>query len=116
MVIQKKKSKEELQFIQYKRQFIENVLECKFLGSVISTCSNGNLNSSINDLAKKARKVLFALYSRFSAIGNVPIQVASNLFDSLVRPILTYNSEICMMDTYLPFLKAKERAKNSNIL
>ena len=112
MVFQRRLSKVEKPFIKYKNQFIDNVTEYKFLGSVI--CSNGNLNSSINDLAKKARKVLFALYSRFSAIGNVPIHVASNLFDSLVKPILTYNSEICMMDVYLPFIRAKTRAKNSN--
>jgi len=44
-------------FLFYKNQFIDNVTEYQFLGSVLNR--NGNLNSSINDLAKKSKVPCF---------------------------------------------------------
>jgi hypothetical protein len=51
----------------------------------------GNLNHSLEDLAKKAQKVLFSIKSRVVSLGNIPIKVSNNLFDKLVQPVLTYN-------------------------
>jgi hypothetical protein len=40
--------------------------------------SNGNLNHSLEDLAKKAQKVLLSIKSRVaSSLGNIPIKVSS---------------------------------------
>ena len=47
-------------------------------------------------------------------MGNFPVKVMSNLFEKLVRPILTYNSEISYMDYYLTFYRAKKRAAQTN--
>jgi hypothetical protein len=66
---------------------IQNVSEYIFLGSLIK--SNGNLNHSLEDLAKKAKKVLFSIKSRVSSLRNIPIKVSNNIFDKLVQPVLT---------------------------
>jgi hypothetical protein len=49
---------------------------------------------SLEDLAKKAQKVLFSIKSRVASLGNIPIKVSNYLFDKLVQPVLTYNAEI----------------------
>jgi hypothetical protein len=82
------------------------------LGSLIK--SNGNLNHSLEDLSKKAQKVLFSIKSRVSSLGNIPIKVSNNLFDKLVQPVLTYNAEISFMGSYLTYYRAKRREEISN--
>ena len=49
-----------------------------------------------------------------SDFGQIPVKVACNLFDTLVKPILTYNSEISFMDSYLKLFRATLRVKKSN--
>jgi hypothetical protein len=46
-------------FIDFKGDVIKNVTEYTFLGCLFK--SNGNLRHSLEELAKKARKVLFSL-------------------------------------------------------
>ena len=99
-------------FIHFDGDTIQNVCEYKFLGCLLK--SNGNLKHSLEDLAKKARKVLFLLREKSVSMGNFPIKVYNNLFDKLVRPVLTYNSEISFMDYYHPFYRAKKRAAQTN--
>ena len=55
--------------------------------------------------------VLTAMTSDF---GQIPDKVACNLFDTLVKPILTYNSEISFMNSYLKLFRATLRAEKSN--
>jgi hypothetical protein len=102
-------------FIDFKGDVIQNVTEYKFLGCLFK--SNGNLRNSLKELAKKARKVLFSLREKTSSLGILPISVSINLFDKLVRPILTYNSEISFMDYFLVYHRAKQRAilRNGNM-
>jgi hypothetical protein len=69
----------------------------------------------LEDLAKKAQKVLLSIKSRVaSSLGNIPIKVSNNLFDKLVQPVLTYNAELFFMDSYLTYYTAKRRAEISN--
>ena len=75
--------------------------------------NNGNLNYSLEDLAKKGRKVLFSIKAKTSSLGYLPIEVSNNLFDKLVRPVLTYNSEISFMDGHLPYYRAKIRGEKN---
>ena len=99
-------------FLNFNDVMIQNVCEYKFLGCLLK--SNGNLKHSLDDLAKKARKVLFLLREKSAAMGNFPINVFNNLFDKLIRPILTYNSEISFMDYHLSLYRAKNRAAKNN--
>ena len=113
MILQNNPSKINKPFLKFKGKYLEKVYEYKYLGCVIT--SNGSLTSCSSDLAKKARKVLFAINSYSSGFGQLPVRVSCNLFATLVKPILTYNSEICYMDTYIQFYRAKLRAnKNSS--
>lgn len=112
MVVQNHPNNKINPFIKYKGQLLENVREYKYLGCIIS--SNGSLVNCSSDLANKARKALFAIKSYTSNFSQVPVKVACNLFQTLVRPILTYNSEICFMDSYLKFYRANMRASKSN--
>ena len=107
MVLQQRNINSNTSFINFKGNIIQNVSEYKFLGSLIK--SNG-----IEDLAKKAQKVLFSIKSRVASLGNIPIKVSNNLFDKLVQPVLTYNAEIYFMDSYLTYYRAKRRAEISN--
>lgn len=112
MIIQNNPPKIKKSFIKYKGQFLENVNTYKYLGCVVNC--NGSLISCSQDLANKARKVLFAIRSYTSEFCQVPVRISCNLFNSLVKPILTYNSEICYMDSYLKLHRAKLRAKKNN--
>jgi hypothetical protein len=38
----------------------------------------------------------------------LPVKVANNLFDSLVKPIMTYNSEVTYLDTFISLYRAKK--------
>ena len=112
MVLQQRNINSNTSFINFKGNMIQNVSEYKFLGSLIK--SNGNLNPSLEDLAKKAQKVLFSIKSRVASLGNIPIKASNNLFDKLVQSVLTYNAEISFMDSYLTYYRAKRRAEISN--
>ena len=92
MIFQNNCCKSPKSFVKYKNICIENVKEYKYLGCLIN--SNGSLVNCTSDLTKKARKVLFSIKSLTSEYGQLPIKVACNLFDTMVKPILTYNSEI----------------------
>ena len=112
MVLQQRNINSNTSFINFKGNMIQNVSEYKFLGSLIK--SNGNLNPSLEDLAKKAQKVLCSIKSRVASLGNIPIKASNNLFDKLVQSVLTYNAEISFMDSYLTYYRAKRRAEISN--
>jgi hypothetical protein len=73
--------------------------------------SNGRLVNSGLDLSKKAKKsIIHLILVRFQ----LRYIVAGNTFDTLVKPILTYNSEISFMDSYLKLFRATLRAEKSN--
>jgi hypothetical protein len=44
----------------------------------------------------------------------LPVKVANNLFDTLVKPIMTYNSEVTYLDTFISLYKAKKRASTND--
>ena len=69
---------------------------------------------SAHELSKKAIKVMFSIKSNTSSLNHLPIKLSCHLFDSLVRPILTYNGEIWYMDIYQAFYKSCIRATKNN--
>ncbi len=46
-------------------------------------------------------------------LNNLPIDVTCNLFDALIKPILSYNAEITYLDSYISYFRAKNRASIS---
>ncbi|CAB9544920.1 hypothetical protein BROOK1789C_2050 [Bathymodiolus brooksi thiotrophic gill symbiont] len=50
----------------------------------------------------------------FSNFEQLPVNLSCKLFDTLIRPILSYNCEIWYMDEYLPLYRAMLRATRNN--
>ena len=78
----------------FKESQIEHCMECKYLGILFKPL--GIFTSAINLLCKKASKAMFCirklLYSH-----NLNVYPHLKLFDSCVRPILLYCSEIRLL-------------------
>ena len=93
--------------LKFKDNFLENVKEYKYLGCMIN--SNGRLVNSSLDLSKKAKKVLFSIKVSIHLIL-VRFQlryVACNPVDTLVKPILAYNSEMSFLKLFRATLCAE---------
>lgn len=63
-----------------------------YLGIVFNR--NGTFKTGIDNLTAKGKKSYFSWCSEFNNNNNTPISVILKLFDSLVKPILLYGSEI----------------------
>jgi hypothetical protein len=66
------------------------------------------------ELSKKGSKVMFSMFKYLNPIENVSIKIYKKLFESLVKPILMYNSEICYIDFYEKILEGQLPANKSN--
>jgi hypothetical protein len=95
-------NKSDFYFNGYK---LEKVLKYKYLRKFHSTHI---------ELSKKGSKVMFSMFKYLNPIENVSIKIYKKLFESLVKPILMYNSEIWYMDFYGKLLKGQLRANKSN--
>ena len=74
-------------------EFIEVCKKFCYLGVEIS--STGSFHSSMENACKKARRALYSLYASLNVYnneGNIPLFI--KLFNILIRPILTYGSEV----------------------
>ena len=91
---------------------LSEVKDFKFLGNIINSC--GNFTKTSEELSKKGIKVLFLLRNYMSNFNFVPTNLSCKLFDSLIRPILTYNSEIWFMDNFITTFRAENRAESNN--
>lgn len=78
MILQPNSAKSVVSFLNYNGNMITNVLEYKFLGTLIK--SNGKLISSLGDPAKKQEKVIFAPKGNVASWENLPIEISTNLF------------------------------------
>ena len=75
---------------------IETVDEYKYLGIILSY--NGNLKHAAKYLYDKSLKAIFALKSKILDYKAITPKLQMKLFDSLIKPILTYGSEIWISD------------------
>ena len=99
--------------LYYDNHPLEEVKEYNFLGTIID--HKGSLHKGIQELSKKGLKVIFSLRKIFNNFTQLPVNLSCKLFDTLVRPILCFNSEIWFMDDYLPSYRAMLRAIKNNI-
>ena len=67
-------------------------LRYKYLGYEIYF--NGNLTHTAEALYEKSLKALFSLRRKLNNFQDVSVKVQIKLFDSLIRPILTYGAEL----------------------
>ena len=76
----------------YQEEKIENVKIYKYLGLTFSAF--GNFSMAKQELKKIALKALFKLKKEMGCFFRSKVKVTLQLFDSLVKPILLYGSEI----------------------
>jgi hypothetical protein len=91
---------------------LEKLLKYKYLGNLIE--ASGKFHSTHIELSKKGSKVMFSMFKYLNPIENVSIKIYKKLLESLVRPLLVYNSEIWYMDFYEKILKRTIAANKSN--
>ena len=103
MILENNCGKPQNYFVKFKNNFLENAKEYKYLDCMIN--SNGGLVNSSLHLSKKPKMYYFA---------QIPVKVACDLFDTLVKPMLAYNSEISFIDSFLKLFRATLRAEKSN--
>ena len=72
-------------------QSLEHVSSYKYLGLVFNF--NGKFNVGVKQLKDQGRRAMFALLQKCRQL-QLPVSVQLELFNSLVRPILTYGSEV----------------------
>ncbi len=77
-------------------QSLDIVRSYKYLGVEIS--SSGSFHTGINDLSNKALKCSFLLKRKLLMNLNVPANIYLNCFDTLVKPVMLYCSEIWGQD------------------
>ena len=99
MIFQKSTKKQHVSdfFIGNKR--IEKTQEYTYLGLKLS--SNGSFNQAIKTLADKGTQALFLLIKKKANFSNLKPKLAIKIFNSIISPILLYNSEIYMGWIYL---------------
>lgn len=76
---------------------IEQVTKYKYLGNIISAIETNNNNifhENISYLDGNARRAIFGIRNRIRDIGQLSPLVMLHLFETLVKPIITYGSEI----------------------
>ena len=72
-------------------EVIDVVQNYTYLGTRIT--SSGNFTLSLEHLRQKALHALFSL-RRHTDLNNLKPSLACKIFDSMISPILTYNSEV----------------------
>ena len=95
---------------------VEIVTQYKYLGVMFSPCTTLKGNPFKNNheyLAENAGKSVYGLFGYATTLGRLPVRTSLTLFDSLVKPILEYGSEIwgtsgsldCLEKVQLHFIK-----------
>ena len=108
---------------------LDNVREYKYLGFIFTP--SGEIKSGLRDLRDRAFGSFHSLKNRLGESFNRDIKTALGLYDSMIKPILTYSSdfwgclklpkkdnpvEIMQMKVYKQILGVNRRATNLGVL
>ena len=78
-------------------QQIETTSQYKYLGNIISTTqtSRGDIfRENYDYLCSQATKAIFSLKHRLKPLGTLPPRVLMHMYETLIRPILVYGSDV----------------------
>ena len=98
-------------YFTYKSDMFEDVHCYKYLGFIVSC--NGNLTRGIKDLNERANKAYHLLKYTLGLNFRDDIQISLKLFDSLIKPILLYNSDFWGMSKMSRRLNITEKVANT---
>ena len=76
---------------------IEQVMKYKYLGNMtkaIKMASGDTFGDNYKYLCDQARKAIFSLQKKLRAIGKLPPKLLFHAFDTLIKPILIYGSDV----------------------
>ena len=76
---------------------IETVSQYKYLGNIItatSTLKGDIFRNNSSYLCNQARKAMFGLKNKLNSLGTIPPRVSFYIFETLIRPILLYGSDV----------------------
>ena len=87
----------EMSKLRFNSVDIAEVNDYKYLGNIISPTrypGQDPFRNTYQFLCDQARKATFAMKSKVQAIGDIPPDILLNLFDLMIKPILTYGSDV----------------------
>ena len=76
--------------VYYNGSIIMQVDEYKYLGTIVRSTKRRNF-SLIGD---KSRKAIFGLQKKLKCIKALPTEIRFDIFDTMIRPIITYTSDV----------------------
>ena len=80
-----------------KVHFNGKIINYKYLGNIVTSVSTAQgdiFRDSYDYLFSQAQKAVFTMKNKLRLLGSLPPRLMFYLFDSLVRPILLYESDI----------------------
>ena len=83
--------------VEFNNKVIEQVDKYKYVGCIINSIKRHDADPfalHYTYLCDKARKAEFAIYKKVKNLGHIPPGIKLFMFSSMVRPILTYSSDI----------------------
>ena len=92
MVFSKKSSVKDFYGFYYMHNIVPIVDQYKYLGLVFT--SNRNLLFASEQLSERAKMAYYALKSSIPGNNNLSVQILLKLYQSMIIPIITYESEI----------------------
>ena len=92
MFFQKRAKKCTESIFNLDKQAIEIVQNYTYLGTLIS--STGNFKLALDQLKEKALYLALFSLRKHTSISKLSPSLASKIFDTMIYPILTYNSEV----------------------
>ena len=91
MIFQKKTRKSQNPQLYFNNRIVEITQEYTYLG--VQLTPSGNFNTAKEQLREKGMHALFGIH-KYTNINKLPSQLASKIFDTMISPVLTYNSEV----------------------
>ena len=91
MIFQKRAKKYTESIFNIDKQAIEIVQNYTYLGTLIS--STGNFKLALDQLKEKALHALFSL-RKHTNISKLSPSLVNKIFDTVISPILSYNSKV----------------------
>ena len=83
--------------VTFNNKTIEQVDQYKYLGNIIKSIRTLNQNIFSENhqyLSNQAKKVIGAMYNRVRNVGTLPPHILLHMYDSLVKPITFYGSDV----------------------
>ena len=83
--------------VYFNRKPIEQVHQYKYLGEIVRSVNRLNqdiFSDNFQVISDKSRKATFSMKKKLKCIQHLPPTIMFDMFDTLVRPILTYGSDV----------------------